>query len=377
MQEIAKTLIILLLSFMLQAAIFAQEPGHIRVAINQDAPTLRLKVQGYYEVSDAAGGGVMYQGRSLNTMVAPFAGGIMLGAMKPGGPRLLLKARDPDMIVIDGRSFRGDVQLIRKENGNLLAVNIIDFEDYIKGVLYHEASHYWPLEALKAQAVVCRSYAVAQAKQNSGRDFDATSDIYSQVYGGKTSERFRTSRAVEDTKGEVLTYQGEVLTAYFHATCAGRTEDASQLWNIDLPPLKGVACNFCKESPHFNWHYVFTKEEIKEKLNAAGYKIKKINGLRIDSRDLSERVTGLIVTSGADEIKVPGKDFRSILGPNLIRSTNFGVSVVKDDVVFEGFGWGHGVGLCQWGAYFMAKQGADYKQILAFYYPGAAVSKLK
>jgi len=377
MQEIAKTLSIAVLLLLLCGAGLAQEPEHIRVAVNQDAPTLRIKVPGYYEVSDAVGKGVLYQGRGLNTTAAPFPGGIMLGTMKPAGSRLIIKARDPDMVVIDGRSFRGDVQLIRKENGNLLAVNDIDFEDYIKGVLYHEASHYWPLEALKAQAVVCRSYAVSQAKQNAVRDFDATSDIYSQVYGGKTSERFRTNRAVEDTKNEVLTYQGEVLPAYFHATCAGHTEDASQLWNVDLLPLKGVACNFCKESPHFNWHYVFTKEEIKEKLNAAGYKIKKINDLRIVSRDLSERVTALIITSGLDEIKVSGKDFRNILGPNLIRSANFGVSAVNDDVVFEGFGWGHGVGLCQWGAYFMAKQGADYKQILSFYYPGAAVSKLK
>ena len=364
-----------LLTFITSAS--AQSHNHIRVAVEQDAGTLRLKVHGFYEVLDAAGGGVLYRGNNLNTTATAFSGGILLGSMQSRLSRLLIRSHDPDMIIINGRSFRGDIELIKKENSHLLAVNNIEFEDYIKGVLYHEASHYWPVEALKAQAVVCRSYAVSQAEQNAASDFDATSDIYSQVYGGKTSERFRTSRAVDDTAGEVLIYQGRVLPAYFHATCAGRTEDAGALWNIDLAPLKGVECSFCKESPHFNWHYVFTKEEIREKLNKAGYKIKKISGINIVSRDLSERITALTIASGLDEIKISGKDFRNILGPNIIRSTNFGVSIVKDDVVFEGFGWGHGVGLCQWGAYFMAKSGSDYKQILEHYYPGAVISKLK
>ncbi len=347
------------------------------MAVKQDASALRLKVQGAYEVWDTATNKVVYRGSGLNTTVTAYSGGILLGELKSYLNKLIIKSHDPDAIIVDGRMFRGDIQLIRKEDNNILVINNIEFEDYIKGVLYHEASHYWPTEALKAQAIACRSYAVARVKENSSRDFDATADTYSQVYGGKTSERFRTSKAVEDTKGEVLTYQGQVLPAYFHATCAGHTEDASNLWNIDMLPLKGVACDFCKDSPHFNWHYVFSKKEIIEQLSSAGYKIKQIKDIKIASRNNSGRIASLVISSNGDEVKVLAKDFRNILGSNIIRSTNFQVKVVKDDVVFEGIGWGHGVGLCQWGAYFMAKQDRDYKKILEYYYPGVTISVLK
>jgi stage II sporulation protein D len=369
-------LILLLFCFALTKDCFAQMPKHIRVAVNQDAVSLRLKVKGFYEVLDAQGKKVLYRGKNLNTTVTAYTGGILMGQLQSRLDKLVIKSYDQNAIIIDGRTFRGDIQLVKKENNRLLVVNNIEFEDYIKGILYHEASHYWPPEALKAQAIVCRSYAISQVQGNSARDFDATSDIYSQVYGGKTSERFRTSRAVDETKGQVLIYQGKVMPAYFHATCAGHTEDASQLWSIDLAPLKGVVCNFCKDSPHFNWHYVFTKDEIMEKLNDAGYHFKRIQDIKIASRNNSGRITTLSISSNGDEVNISAKDFRNILGPNIIRSTNFEVKVIKDDVVFEGIGWGHGVGLCQWGAYFMAKLGEDYKKILEFYYPGATISTL-
>lgn len=367
-------LILLLFSLALGGESSAQEPEHIRVAVNQDAAAIRLKIKGFYEVLDSEGAKVLYRGKNLNTTATAYAGGILLGQLQSRLDKLLIRSYGQEPIIIDGRNFRGDIQLIKKANSRLLVVNRIDFEDYIKGILYHEASHYWPVEALKAQAIACRSYAISQVQQNSTCDFDATSDIYSQVYGGKTSERFRTNRAVEETKGEVLLYQGKVLPAYYHATCAGHTEDASVLWNINLAPLKGVACNFCKDSPHFNWHYVLSKKEIEEKLNNAGHKIKKIINIQIASRNSSGRIASLIISTEQKEANISAKDFRNILGPNIIRSTNFEVKVVKDDVVFEGIGWGHGVGLCQWGAYFMAKEGADYKKILGYYYPTAVIS---
>ncbi len=375
--KIKSGLLVLLFFCLALTDCFAQAPQHIRVVVNQDAASIRLKIMGSYEVRDAAGGGVIYRGKGLNTTVTAYAGGILLGQLQSRLNKVFIRSYDPDTVIIDGRTFRGDIQLIKKENDHLLVVNHIDFEDYIKGILYHEASHYWPIEALKAQAIVCRSYAVSRVAESSTKDFDATSDIYSQVYGGKSSERFRTNRAVEETREEVLMYQGKVLPAYYHATCAGHTEDASALWNIDILPLKGVACDFCKDSPHFNWHYVLSKKEIEDKLVGAGYKIKKIKDIRISSRNASGRVVSLVISTEEKEANVLAKDFRNILGPNIIKSTNFEVKVVKNDVVFEGIGWGHGVGLCQWGAYFMAKQDWDYKKILEFYYPGAIISTLK
>jgi stage II sporulation protein D len=354
----------------------AEEPSQaIRVAIIQDAATLSLKVKGAHEITDLSGNKVLYHGYNLKTTVTAYKGGILLGKMQSDIPKILIKARESGEILIDGRRFRGDILLVKNSNSHLTVVNSIGLEDYIKGILYHEASHYWPMEALKAQAIVCRSYAIYQMAQKKNKDFDVTSDIYSQVYGGRTSERYRTNSAVVDTAGGVITFQGKVIPAYFHATCGGHTEDSSMLWNINLAPLKGVACGFCKESPHFNWHYVFSLDELAEKLNSAGYKIKDIKDIVILGKDNSGRITDLNFISSKKELKISAKDFRMSAGPNIIRSTNFSVKVVENDAVFEGIGWGHGVGLCQWGAYFMAKQGSSAEEILKYYYPGTQISQ--
>ncbi len=355
---------------------YSQTPGYIRVAILDDARSLSLKVRGSYEITDILRKKVLLQGNSLKTTVTVYKDAISLGKKGFKQNKIFIKTRNPDEIIINGRVFRGDVELIKKENLSLLAVNYIELEDYIKGVLYHEASHYWPQEVLKAQAIACRTYAVYQIQENSRKSYDVTSDIYSQVYGGRTSERYRTNRVVDETKGLMLKFKGEVFPAYYHATCAGHTEDASLLWNTNLAPLKGVTCSFCKDSPHFNWHLVLSLEEIQNKLVNAGYKIKKIKDIVVLGRDKSARITDLSIVSDNKDFKLPAKDFRNIIGPNLIRSTNFEVNIADKDAVFIGLGWGHGVGLCQWGAYFMAKQGYKFKEILKYYYPNSDVETL-
>lgn len=356
---------------------YADSDQYIRVAIIQDVNSLRLKISGFYEIISPVSHKLLYRGKNLNTTVTAYKEGILIGETDAKTNSILIKPADTDAIIIDDRKFRGDIQIIKKDNLSLLVINHIELDDYIKGILYHEASHFWPMEALKAQAVVCRTYAVYQMEQNRRKDFDVTSDIYSQVYGGKTSERYRTNMAVEETREYFLTYQGKVFPAYFHATCAGHTEDASILWNMDLAPLKGVACDFCQDSPHFRWHVVLAQSELRDKLSTAGYKINNIKDIIIAGRDNSGRITSLKIVTAQKNISISAKDFRNIVGPNIIRSTNFQVSVVADDVVFEGLGWGHGVGLCQWGAYFMDKKGYTYKDILKYYYPGSDVETLR
>ena len=361
------TLVFLLLTFNCSAS------ETVRVAIIQDAPSLSLKIKGFFEARDLETGKVIYRARSINTTVTAYKNGIVFGGMKSESNKLFIKSDDPEIFIINEKMFRGNIQLIKKANGKLLVVNCIELEDYVKGILYQESSHYWPMEVLKAQAIISRTYALYQMQGNKQKDFDMTNDIYSQVYGGQASERYRTNKAVDETAGKVLFYKGKIIPAYFHATCGGHTEDASALWKIDLAPLKGVTCGFCRESPHFNWHYDLSLKEIEDKLSQEGFKIKNITNLKILGRDKSGRVTDLKIISANKEEKIPAKDFRNIIGPNNINSTNFSVNVVGSDAVFEGIGWGHGVGLCQWGAYFMAKQGYTAEQILKYYYPGVNV----
>jgi stage II sporulation protein D len=348
----------------------------VRVEVVKDAESLNFRVNGRYEVQDVSRK-VLYRGSKLNTTITAYGESILIGKMSFDASKIFIKPEDDDDIAIGERKFKGMAQFIKKENGHISAINYIGLEEYIKGVLYHEASHYWPVEALKAQAIISRTFAVRQMQVNSAMNYDVTSDVYSQVYGGKTSERYRTNKAVNGTQGLVLTYQGKILPAYFHATCAGHTEDVSLLWDVSSPPLKGVVCGFCKDSPHFSWHAVFSRYAIKQKLSKAGYKIDAVKDITINGRDESARVTSLKISGDKQELNIPAKVFRNMMGSDIIRSTNFTVDVNKDGVAFEGFGWGHGVGLCQWGAYFMAKEGRRYQEILKHYYPGSDVETLR
>lgn len=355
---------------------YAQYPRFIRVLILPEARSLGLKITGEYEVIDLLQNRVFYRGENLKATVTVYKDKLLLGSAGTYSSRVLIVTKSPEALVVNGKKFRGDLAFIKKENGEFSVVNYIDVEDYIKGILYHEASHYWPMEALKVQAIVSRTYAFYQSQGSASLDYDVTSDIYSQVYGGRYAERQRTNRAVEQTKGSVLTYQGKIFPTYFHATCAGHTEDASVLWNINLTPLRGVVCEFCRQSPHFNWHCVLALRDIREKLGESGRKVGHINDIAILSRDNSGRVLKLKISSDNKDTNISAKDFRNIIGPNIIRSTNFTVKVTGGDAVFEGVGWGHGVGLCQWGAYFMAKDGYSAEEILNYYYPGTKLLRL-
>ncbi len=353
---------------------FAESVKFIRVAIVQDVKSLNFSVKGFYQLLDSDSRRVLSKGKYLKAVLSADNNSFMVSGVKYGAAKLFIEADDPESISISGRKYRGDIELVRGKNGRLLAVNYINLEDYVKGILYHEVSHYWPQEALKTQAVACRAYAVYQMRLNVRKDFDVTNDVYSQVYGGKTSERSRTNYAVDQTEGQVLAYEGKIFPAYFHATCGGHTQDAAALWNIDLAPLRGVSCNFCKESPHFSWHRVVLLSRIKEALLKAGYQgCGAIENVAIIKMDPSGRVKDLLITTSKSNIKISGKDFRSIVGPDIIRSLNFKVSIIGETADFNGLGWGHGVGLCQWGEYFMAKEGYDYKRILEYYYPGSEI----
>ena len=172
-------------------------------------------------------------------------------------------------------------------------------------------------------------------------------------------------------------YKEKILPAYFHATCGGRTQNASRVWNTNLPPLKGRKCGYCRKSPHFNWTRKIPLASIQKKLNKNGYKIKDIRNIKTSSRDASGRLKTVNIIDSLGTEKIPANKFRLAIGPNAIRSTDFKVRVKGDVAIFKGQGWGHGVGMCQWGAYYMAKHRFKAENILKFYYPGSRIMDLK
>ena len=388
------------LVFWLTADVFsAVNPDKfVRIAIIQDAPSLSLRIKGNFEVRDLTGKVVLGKGKNLKTQVIRADTKLIKLSgieIKSGSFKIIPLGKA--QAYVNKRVFRGRLNIIRrpegrgwasykpegdgaasdsrshspshKANNSFLVVNELDIEDYVKGILCHEAAPWWPREALKAQAVIARSYAVYQKQFTKDKDFDLTNDIYSQVYGGKTSEKWRTNLAVNSTRGKVLVFEGKAFPSYYHATCSGHTEDAAELWKIDIAPLKGVECPFCVLSPHFSWEKKIPLAEIKQRLEAKGHNCPRIETITISGRNLSGRITFLKIAGEGKVSEISAKDFRQALNPNIIRSTNFTLEIIADTAYFKGLGWGHGVGLCQWGMYFMAKKGRRYPDILKYYFP--------
>lgn len=373
MKSIASFIIVAILLCCAMAVFGAQQDAYVRVAIMRDQSSFDLTVAGPYQVIDQNTGRMRYQGKSLKSKVIMSSDAVFISSINTKGQRLIIKPQKPESIRVNNRRFRGDIVLVYKKSG-VLVINYLAIDDYLKGVLYHEISHYWPMEAIKAQAVVSRTYAYSQMQANRGKEYDLSSDIFSQVYGGRTSERWRTNRAVDQTKGIFLLYQSKVFPAYFHATCGGATEDASNLWKINLEPLRGVVCDYCKRSPHFTWRYSMAMSDFIAALNKAGFAIDSIADIAVTEKTQSGRAKTLSLTdANGRTLAISAKDLRNAIGPNQLRSTIFTVKATSEAIDFYGIGWGHGVGMCQWGAYFLAKQGKRYETILQFYYPGTTV----
>jgi stage II sporulation protein D len=214
--------------------------------------------------------------------------------------------------------------------------------------------------------------------QDQAQQYDVSSDIYSQVYGGRSAERFRTNLAAGSTKGEILTFQNNVLPAYFHSNSGGYTEDVSELWKQNLSPLKGVPDEYSEGAPHYTWKKNFQSSAVQKKLNDGGFKIGAIEEIKVLTRNRSGRIRQLEIKDREGKtVQIDGKSFRNILGPNDVKSNNYEVVMRGYFFDLQGKGWGHGVGMSQWGAFNMAEKRFSYKEILNYYYPGAEVEKLR
>lgn len=357
----------------------SSQPPTVRVAVVRDTKELTLAVEGAFDISTVPGGKKIYHGgRLASAKVVATEKGIKIHQTVYEASSLRISARRKAAIFVNRRPYRGDIVLVRSAEGTLSAINVLDVESYLKGVLVHEISPKWPIDAIKAQAIAARTYALYQKEICSHRPYDLVADTSSQVYGGFSSEKNKTNRAVNFTFGEALLYRGKLFPAYFHATCGGSTENAAELWKVNIEPLAGGRlCSFCTASPHYYWNASMDFKAIRKKLGPFYTLQGELKNIFVEERNASGRIRSLRLEDGQGESAViSAKDFRQMMGPDVVRSTNFTLAVEDSKVVFSGKGWGHGVGLCQWGAFGMSRRGYDYKEILAFYYPGSRVSKV-
>jgi stage II sporulation protein D len=280
-----------------------------------------------------------------------------------------------EQIKVNGKTYRGTIEIRKKGNGTLLVINDLDLESYLLGVVAAEIPADWEMEALKAQAVASRTYALYQ-KQNAGRrPYHILATVDSQMYLGMRGERHRAAQAVVKTRGVVITYRGEVIPAFYHASCGGHTEDALELWGIDEPYLKGVDCDCQNISTYGSWEKRVTMAGIIRALRREGYRLGEIGSVEIGTLTAAGRVTSVLFRHAGGTTSVPAETLRATLGYSSLPSIFFEPEIIDREVVLSGRGLGHGVGLCQWGAKEMARRGADFQAILSYYYPGTALAR--
>lgn len=314
-------------------------------------------------------------------------------------PPLLIRPVGNGTLVVRGQPYRGELRVQQAPGGGLTLVNRLDMETYLLGVVPREIGRFDLdiYEAIKAQAVAARTYAYTYLGRRSQQGFDVYATVEDQVYGGAGAENETVNRAVRETSGEILAYNGRPITAYYHSTCAGHTAAIDEVWNnAPVPYLVAVrdvdpsGQAYDRSSSRFSWTVRWTHDQLVGILNRTladslrGRRISRIEDMRITERTPSDRVRAMRIQTDAGTFTV-GKDrVRWILRPTAettLNSSKFTIDVSRgggrvSEVVANGGGWGHGIGMCQVGAMGRARAGQDYRTILRTYYPGTQIQKL-
>jgi len=306
--------------------------------------------------------------------------GVTIGGSPYSTP---LHIKSSTTIVVNGKEYYGDLLI---EEG--LLINVLPLDEYLKGVLSQEVSESWPLEALKAQAVVSRTFAIKRMSGQMSGQKDGLYHVKDTLMHQKfeySAHNENISRAVEATSGEILLFRGEPIEAFFHSCSGGITESAGGVFQQDLPYLKSVPDPYCRNNDQFDWKYEASAESIvkalessldEEDLSDSDRPDRLLRDIRIPRRTGSGRVSEFVLSfDGGKKVIVKGNRFRLALDSTKLKSLLIRRIEKRrgDDglvFVFSGTGYGHGVGMSQWGAKTMADHGFRYDDILAFYYRG-------
>ena len=284
------------------------------------------------------------------------------------------KSQNPQSTIRNPQSLR--VRLLREEK-----TETVSLEDYVLGVLSMEASTEDELEALKAQAVVSRTFALKNLGRHSSEGYDLCSNTHCQQYSNDRSRvRDQMRRAVEETEGEFLEEEtGQPIDAYFHAACGGATASIESLWGVPAPSyLRGVRDDYCAATPGREWTDEISAVRLLKALSSDPRSDvgRRLEDVVVSNRDASGRAE-FITVEGERRKQVRGWEFKMIvgraLGWNVLKSSRFEVTRRGSSFFFRGSGFGHGLGLCQQGAHVMARRGIGYRQILDHYFPGTTV----
>lgn len=361
------------------------------------------------EESGADDGGFYYLGDKI-TVTLSDGGTLICNGVETGEARVDFYSGS-EFITCRKKEYRGYITLIAKPSG-ILIVNRVGLDHYLYGVVGREMSEGFPLEALKAQAVAARNYAIVKQGRHQSEGFDLCNGVHCQAYGGVSSEGETVRQAVDETSGKVLLYKGEVVECYYFSSDGGHTENSENVWVSSLGYLKGKPDLFENEDeiPGYSWSVTFTAEQIEEALKLRGADIGEITDVEISEYTKNGYAKKMIITGTKGE-RVYSKDNIRAALPSQLKSNNFtlkkggqevlvkvltgngkeNVTIPKSTVLsvngittlgggnegeytFSGKGNGHGVGMSQYGAKGMADLGYTYEEILEYYYTDTEIS---
>ena len=310
----------------------------------------------------------------------------------------LTPAEPNGLVRVNGRSYWGTITVLAGDSG-ITMVNRLGIEAYLQGVVSAEMGRRAPDEsaALRAQAVVSRTYAVRHVGPWRSRGYDVSASVADQVYGGESSETPEGRSAVAATRGRVLTYNGAPIEAFFYSTCGGRTADGVEVFRgaarpylHSIPDQSETGTVYCSISPRYRWHEEWTGDALRATLqrnlpliSIKPEDVREISDVRVTRRTASGRVGQLAIGLGGPEVRIDGPAIRQVMrltSGEPLRSTAFTVVATSAGqrvtyLTIDGMGSGHGVGLCQWGAVGRARAGQSYEQILAAYFPGTRLER--
>lgn len=363
------------------AVLPARAELELRVAIEQDVG--QVKVGGSTEAILRDGSGqVLAQVPAMNAVVAEAKGG-KVAVDQLETPQLWVEPVSENGYVFIGEHWYRGRTLVVPTSGGITAVNYVPLESYLYSVVGAEMPTSWSMEALKSQAVAARSYALFHRQTGANSVFDMGDTTAWQVYGGLEKEAPSTRAAVDATKGQVLTYQGQIINSVFHSCAGGHTENVEDVWSSPLPYLRGVFSPD-RDLPACRWSQIsFTASELSQRLGYDG----TISSISV-KRHPHGRVISLEIDGSNGRMSIEGEDVRDDLG---LKSTLFDIEAERSQVAsagrnipssptrfqISGSGNGHGIGLSQYGAYELAKQNWTYQQILLHYYTGATLAKIQ
>jgi stage II sporulation protein D len=326
--------------------------GTIRVLLKRGDGQLSLAVSQRGHVFERAGRAVRVDGKQ-----------VVPSWRSPKGKRTLVAG-----IAVEDR-----VEVLPAGSG-LEVVAHVPLERYVAGAVAGEIPALWAEEALRAQAIVSRTYALHQRRAHAKRSHHVEAGTRSQVFAGSNVPA-SVSGAVRDTRCQVLTHRGAPILAVFHSASGGRTASAAEVWGRDLGYLVSLPVDGEDDSPDTYWRVSVSRTTLSRALSAAGHPIGRLEGTRVTSRSASGRVGQIQFRGQRGEVVVTGRELRGMLGESTLRSTMFELRPSESGVVFVGSGHGHGVGMSQWGARGLAERGASYGEILSTFYPGTKLER--